>query len=496
MFQRLIQTPTILFFVFLVFFGFGIDAARAQFDETVTGNRVEGRGNGNAANVPANLAAWHGGDGDTRDFTGANDGRIIFSNTNFIVGKVGQALSFNPVIGGSGGGVQINSPSIFRGQTEGTIETWVRLRGLPIGTFGFSAVWVETEQNRFTRFGILYNQNGQLAAYSNFSNAVAITPAAVPQNEWLHVAAVHKAGEPLRLYINGVLAASSSTVGEAFTDAPSPFIAIGTLVTLAGDDFSLRGDVDDASVYTRALSASEIQTIYNAGTAGKLRRVVTSVGTNVSVSMRDATVTFANVVTAGDTAQTPLETSAIPALPQGFAHSGLAYDISTTAAASGNIDVCFNLPALVGEGFSRLRVLHMENGIWIDRTTIVNSPQLCGRVSNLSLFVIAENLAPTAASVVVGGRVTNTKGRGVNRARISLTDAAGETRYAITNSFGYYNFTDVPAGAAYILSAQSKRYGFEPSTRVLFVNEELVDADFTAYENKGRLFYDAVKRSF
>jgi hypothetical protein len=478
MFQLFIQKVFILFFVALTIFCFN------------------NRANGQATAVPSNLAAWHAGDGDTRDFTGANNGSIIFPNTNFIVGKVGQALSFNPVSGNGGGGVQINSPSIFRSQTEGTIETWVRLRGLPTGTFGFSAVWVETEQNRFTRFGILYNQNGQLAAYSNFSNVVAVTPAAVPQNEWLHVAAVHKAGEPLRLYINGDLAASSSNVGAAFTDAPSPFIAIGTLVTLQGDDFYLRGDVDDASVYTRALSASEIQTIYNAGTAGKLRQVAINAGTNVVNLLRDATVAFANVATAGDTEQTPLETSAIPVLPQGFAHSGLAYDIQTTAAASGNIDVCFNLPALVGERFSRLRVLYLENGIWIDRTTTVNSPQLCGRVSSLSSFVIAENLTPTAATVTIGGRVTTAKGRGINRARISLTDAAGETRYAMTNLFGYYNFIDVPAGAVYILSARSKQYDFTLPTRVLFVSEALADADFTVYENKGGLFYDAVEQNF
>jgi hypothetical protein len=460
MLQKITKNTAIIFFVVLTIFCFNNLA------------------NGQAATVPANLAAWHGGDGDARDFTGASDGSIIFSKTNFIVGKVGQALSFNPVSGGSGGGVQINSPSIFRGQTEGTIETWVRLRGLPIGAFGFSAVWVETEQNRFTRFGILYNQNGQLAAYSNFGNVVAVTPGAVPQNEWLHVAAVHKTGEPLRLYINGVLAASSSTVGAAFTDAPSPFIAIGTLVTLAGDDFYLHGDVDDASVYTRALSVGEIQTIYHAGTAGKLRQVAT--GGNAGNLVRDATVTFSNVTADGEISQTPLDVATLPSLPPGFGHSGLAYDISTTAAASGNIDVCFNLPALIGEKFSRLRILHLENDGWVNRTMTINSPRLCGRVANLSQFVIAENLTPTAASVTIGGRVTTAEGRGVRQAQITLTDQNGETRTALTNAFGYYRFEDVRAGATCIVTARAKRHIFINPTQVLTVAEEIMNVNFAA----------------
>lgn len=66
---------------------------------------------------------------------------------------------------------------------------------------------------------------------------------------------------------------------------------------------------------------------------------------------------------AGETAQTPLEISTLSALPTSFAHTGLAYDISKTAVFSGDVNLCFNLPALVGERFPRLRILHFENGV-------------------------------------------------------------------------------------------------------------------------------------
>jgi hypothetical protein len=430
-----------------------------------------------AAVVPNDLISWHGGDGDTRDFQNSNNATFA-GFPNYVVGKVGQAFRFD----GQSSYVQINSSGIFRGQAEGTIQTWVRPRGFPTGQFNNSAIWTEGEEvSTSTRFGIYYGINGELGAYSNASTVNAVSPSAVPQNEWTHVAATFKAGETVKLYINGTLAATSPNLSGTLSDAPSGFVGIGGFPTGFGDNFLLNGDVDDASVYTRALSGAEIQSIFNAGTAGKLRQVATNAGANVAVTLRDATVTFSSVTTAGATAQTPLEVSALPALPQGYAQTGLAYDISTTAAVSGNIDLCFNLPALSAQSFARLRVLHLENGVWVDRTISVNSPQLCGRAASLSPFVIAENLQPTAAAVTVGGRVTNGKS-GVYRAQITLTDATGATRSATTNQFGYYRFTNVAAGATYFLTARAKQYVFTPETMVLSVSDELLDADFEAQE--------------
>jgi hypothetical protein len=225
--------------------------------------------------APNNLISWHAGDGDARDFTGANNGTIYFGNTKFIVGKVGQAFAFDV---NGGGGVQLPN-SVFRSQAEGTIETWVRLRGLPVGQFGASAIWTEVEEPRTsTRFGIYYLADGKIGAFSNSSTVNAISSSVVPQNEWLHVAAVYKSGETVKLYLNGALAAESSNTGGSLSDTPAGFVGIGAYHSGFGDDFFLHGDVDEASAYRRALAASEIQAIYNAGTAGKIRKVTDKCG--------------------------------------------------------------------------------------------------------------------------------------------------------------------------------------------------------------------------
>lgn len=69
-------------------------------------------------------------------------------------------------------------------------------------------------------------------------------------------------------------------------------------------------------------------------------------------------------------------------------------------------------------------------------------------------------VAPTAGNVTVSGRVVDTSGRAIARATITLTDQLGVERYAVTNTFGYFRFSDVAIGG-YFISAQHRSYNFE-----------------------------------
>jgi len=53
-----------------------------------------------------------------------------------------------------------------------------------------------------------------------------------------------------------------------------------------------------------------------------------------------------------------------------------------------------------------------------------------------------------------------------------------ETRYAMTNAFGYYRFDEVAAGETYVFSVRHKRHTFTP--RIVSVTEELTELNFTA----------------
>ncbi len=97
--------------------------------------------------------------------------------------------------------------------------------------------------------------------------------------------------------------------------------------------------------------------------------------------------------------------------------------------------------------------------------------------SNVEFVGGVRGLAPTAASVSIGGRVIVGKG-GLARARVILTDTNSETRSVATNPFGYFRFDDATAGAVYVITVNHKRYIFAP--QVISVFEDLTELNFMA----------------
>ena len=89
------------------------------------------------------------------------------------------------------------------------------------------------------------------------------------------------------------------------------------------------------------------------------------------------------------------------------------------------------------------------------------------------------SLAPTAAGASISGRVTGS-GYGLRGVQLTLSNiSTGETRTAVSATFGYYRFDDVPVGVLYSLTVSAKRYSFDPDTQINLV-DELTDVDFNA----------------
>jgi hypothetical protein len=89
-------------------------------------------------------------------------------------------------------------------------------------------------------------------------------------------------------------------------------------------------------------------------------------------------------------------------------------------------------------------------------------------------------VSPTAAGVEVSGRVLNSNGAGIIRARVTITGTNGENRTVTTNSFGNYRFENVAAGQTYTVSVSSKGYSFPP--KVLSVLDAVDNLDFVSGE--------------
>jgi hypothetical protein len=129
----------------------------------------------------------------------------------------------------------------------------------------------------------------------------------------------------------------------------------------------------------------------------------------------DATVTFADVTTAGTVGVTPLPDPAGD-LPPNFALLGVPvfYDITTTATVTGPITVCLGYPDADGDGLvdgtsppldeDELMILHEEDGTFVDRTASRDpaANRICAVVTSLSQFVLgAPVLSPTTTTTTI-----------------------------------------------------------------------------------------------
>jgi hypothetical protein len=122
----------------------------------------------------------------------------------------------------------------------------------------------------------------------------------------------------------------------------------------------------------------------------------TPAGTNVEVSVGGATLVFENVQTAGFTSVSTITAESAPALPSGYdADGALYYDVSTTATFTGNITVCLPYDTLVDA-----HILHFD-GEWVDVTLEAQGDLVCGVVSSLSPFAVAEASAAVAPNTTI-----------------------------------------------------------------------------------------------
>jgi len=224
------------------------------------------------ASLPPDIDGWWKSDGNANDILGINNGTPIGSPL-FIKGQVGQAVRFDPSNGTDG--VQLPSPGIFKGQSGGTIEAWVRTVGPHSNENGYGGqVFLEnTSTLSFTRFGLNVLNDGTVLARGRASEAgdptELFSTQTIPLDTWSHIAATWDAVDGLRLYINGSQTGSLAGPVGTFTNSDSTFMSIGVggLPSILVNAFN--GDIDETTVYTRALSASEIQAIFNAGSVGK-----------------------------------------------------------------------------------------------------------------------------------------------------------------------------------------------------------------------------------
>ena len=462
---------------------------------------------------PAGIAGWWGGDGDARDISGnGHDGSLqgnstdesgITANTvtGFAVGKVGQSFSFD----GVDDYVQIPDSPGLKPSTV-TVDAWVKFNSLdstPSGApqgYQYLVFKQNTRSGNFEGYSLqkIRDRNGDdrfafVVSSASGDTNIAISQTVVSANQWYHVAGSYD-GQIIIIYVNG-----QAELMQAGTPFPLDYGTQPVFLGSSGNpgfDGKLNGLLDEVEIFDRVLGGDEIQTIYDAGLAGKCKNVATPSSSPpnspIVIQVGDATIRFSDVLDAGVTTEIPIDTSWAGTLPAGYTPTGLAYDIQTTTGLNFDpapeITICFHVPSISdAAGFHNLRILHDDGGgdglrdISSGNQGSVNpaTRTVCGTAFSLSPFVIAQATSPTAARASVRGRITLPDGTPVAGVEVQLQGTA-RSALTTTDSNGSYQFTNVEANGFYTVTPLRANYSFSPASLSFSLFADKTDAGFTA----------------
>jgi len=221
--------------------------------------------------APSGLVNWWRGEGDALDSAGSNNGALM-NGATFAAGKVGQGFSFN----GTGSRVQIPDSASLRLTNELSLELWFNVdSSMPDGSYG-GLIGKRAEPGG-CNFGInmVAGSSGRLQVYlydPTYGGPIPASSCPLPSaGVFHHLVATYRQATAeqveLKTYIDGQLVKTGTVSGNLARTFNTVPVTIGCSSQNGGEPF--KGMIDEVSIYSRALSASEVQAIYNAGSAGK-----------------------------------------------------------------------------------------------------------------------------------------------------------------------------------------------------------------------------------
>ncbi|MBI2912643.1 MAG: LamG domain-containing protein [Chloroflexi bacterium] len=206
------------------------------------------------APTPSGLVSWWPGEGNANDIWDANPGTLM-GGAGFASGIVGQAFNLD----GVDDYVEIADSASFD-MASFTLEAWIKTDDAGAGRRR-----IISQQPNLVNYWLMGLNSNRLEMGSSKDGILLTKGGLLNDSAWHHVAVARDAGSAAYWYVDGAQAGS-----QGISDTSTYTFAAPVYISrMPGWDEYFHGFVDEVSVYNRALSASEIQAIYAAGSAGK-----------------------------------------------------------------------------------------------------------------------------------------------------------------------------------------------------------------------------------
>src|SRR5207248_7467717 len=182
---------------------------------------------------------------------------MLTGGTTYGTGYVGQAFNFDA---STNSGVIVPSTPSLNPTEAITIDAWVNPSSYP--NTGPAVVRKDTNTVGTTQYSLSVGDGVNTGVlHCNIGGSIGATGGSVPLNQWSHVACTYNR-QNLRAYVNGLEVASAAGTTAIPTAATNLGIGKEDLFT----DRNFDGLIDEAEIFNRALTQTEIQSIIAAGT--------------------------------------------------------------------------------------------------------------------------------------------------------------------------------------------------------------------------------------
>jgi len=206
--------------------------------------------------LATDLTAYYPLDGTAEDVSGNGYDGTVVGDVSYAGGQVGQAGAFD----GTDDRITVmyDDNEVFDAQTDISISAWVYPTANDSGAYN-GIVGSHQNNSPYAGWALAENRNGNLGLWSD-NSGWSNTTQTLPLNTWTHIVVTREVAETeATVYVNG--AEATTTTWQVPSDNDRPLF-IGDRADGEGPPFN--GRIDDVRIYSRALSANEVQSLYDA----------------------------------------------------------------------------------------------------------------------------------------------------------------------------------------------------------------------------------------
>src|ERR1035437_1398557 len=202
------------------------------------------------------LVSYYKLDANSNDSVGSNNGTdtaISYANA----GIIGNCATFN------GTTSKINIAGItLKSYADKTISIWFKSTG---SSATYERILSDETSNNDANINLYVSPSpGNFGVLTNDGSTKEIDGlGAISANVWYHAVVIISKNNFIKLYLNNVQVGSTVVIGDNSAHGATSLM-VGVEDYIGGTGFFV-GSIDELAIFSRALSASEISSLYNAG---------------------------------------------------------------------------------------------------------------------------------------------------------------------------------------------------------------------------------------